>query len=262
MFRYYTAIIFLSIVAMFVVQLGINGSHTLTKSRKKLFHGLFNAIIIAAFCEWFGNYLQGTGASTRVLHIVVKAIEFSVAPSIAFFMAWIIDKRNEKAIYVYLLIQAAIECISGVFGFVYYVDGQSNYMHGTFYWIYIIGYMLSILYCIYIVLKNLKKYQYNGSTSFLSIICFMLAGIVIQLCDSNLRVDYVVLGIASIMLYVFTLEMIYQTDELTELINRRGFENYISHIDESCAIIFFDVDKFKEINDNYGHAAGDKVCIF
>ena len=37
--------------------------------------------------------------------------------------------------------------------------------------------------------------------------------------------DYVVLGIASIMLYVFTLEMIYQTDELTELINRRGFEN-------------------------------------
>lgn len=38
-------------------------------------------------------------------------------------------------------------------------------------------------------------------------------------------VDYVVLGIALIMLYVFTLEMIYQTDELTELINRRGFEN-------------------------------------
>lgn len=36
MFRYYTAIIFLSIVAMFAVQLGINGSHTLTKSRKKL----------------------------------------------------------------------------------------------------------------------------------------------------------------------------------------------------------------------------------
>lgn len=72
-------------------------------------------------------------------------------------------------------------------------------------------------------------------------------------------VDYVVLGIALIILYVFTLEMIYQTDELAELINRRGFENYISHIDESCAIIFFDVDKFKEMNDNYGHAAGDKM---
>lgn len=72
-------------------------------------------------------------------------------------------------------------------------------------------------------------------------------------------VYYVVLGIALIMLYVFTLEMIYQTDELAELINRRGFENYISHIDESCAIIFFDVDKFKEMNDNYGHAAGDKM---
>ena len=61
------------------------------------------------------------------------------------------------------------------------------------------------------------------------------------------------------MLYIFTLEMITQTDELTELINRRGYENYISHIEEKCVILFFDVDNFKTINDTYGHALGDKV---
>lgn len=259
MLHYYTAIIFLSIAAMFVVQLSINESHTLTQSRKRLFHMLFNAIIVAAFCEWLGNYLQGAGESTRILHIVVKAIELSVAPSIAFFISWIIDKQNEKVIYLYLLIHGVIEGLSGVFGFIYSVDKQSNYVHGRFYWIYVAAYMISIFYCIYIVLKNVKKYQYNGSGSFLSIVAFMLLGIGIQSYDSSLKVDYVTLGIASIMLYAFTLEMIHQTDELTGLINRRGFENYVSHMEEKCIILFFDVDSFKQINDNYGHAFGDKV---
>ena len=260
MLRYYTAIIFLSIAAMVIVQIGINESHTLTQGRKDLFHKLFNAIIIAAFCEWFGNYLQGTGVTTRGLHITVKAVEFSVAPSIAFFISWIIERRNEKIIYLYLAVHALIECISGFWGgAIYHIDENSNYMHGEFYWIYITAYMISIAYCIYIVLKNVKRYQYNGAVGFLLIVAFMIGGIIIQLYDSSLRVDYVTLGIASIMLYVFTLEMINQTDELTELINRRGFENYIKQIEEKCMILFFDVDGFKQINDDYGHAFGDDV---
>lgn len=259
MLRYYTAIIFLSIFAMIVIQLGINESHTLTESRKKLFHKLFNAIIIAAFCEWLGNNLQGMGETARIFHIAAKAVEFSVAPSIGFFIAWIIEKRNQKIIYAYLLIQAVMEWSSGIFGFIYSVDENSNYMHGEFYWIYTVSYIISIIYCIYTVLTNVKKYQYNGVINFFCMVTFMITGIVVQSYDSSLRVDYVVLGIASIMLYVFTLEMINQTDELTELINRRGFENYSAHLEEKCIILFFDVDGFKKINDNYGHAFGDKV---
>lgn len=259
MVRYYTVIIFMSILAMIIIQFEIRASRTLTQGRKQLFHMLFNAIIIAAFCEWLGNYLQGTGEGTRMLHIGVKAIELTVAPSIAFFTSWIIEKRNEKCIYIYLLIHGVVECLSGKFGFIYCVDADSNYTHGPFYWIYVLTYLISMVYCIYIVLKNVKKYQYNGVGSFLCLIGFMVTGIVIQMYDSTLKVDYITLGIAAIMLYVFTLEMINQTDELTELINRRGFDNYSSHIEEECMILFFDVDGFKEVNDTYGHAFGDRV---
>lgn len=259
MLHYYTAIIFLSIMAMIIVQMEINTSRTLTQGRKRLFHMLFNAIIIAAFCEWLGNYLQGTGEGTRMLHIAVKATEFTVAPSIAFFTSWVIEKRNEKMIYMYLLIHGVLEILSGKFGLIYYVDADSNYAHGPFYWFYVVTYLFSLVYCIYIVLKNVKKYQYNGIGSFLGVVAFMVTGIVIQLYDSTLKVDYITLGIAAIMLYVFTLEMINQTDELTELINRRGFEIYSSHMEEECMILFFDVDGFKEVNDTYGHAFGDRV---
>lgn len=259
MFEYYTAIIFLNIFAMIVLQFCIGSSNTLTVQRKKLFRTLFAAITIAALGEWLGVFLEGKDSSTRWLHIVAKAVELSVAPSIAFIFAWIIEKKWTKPIAAYLILQCIAECLSGIFGFIYYVDENNHYFHGEFYWVYIAAYLISIGYTICIVLRNVKKYQYNGVTFFLLTVALLCTGIIIQLCNSALKVDYVTLGIASTIIYVFTLEMIQQTDELTELLNRRGFDNCISHIDQKCIVAFFDVDNFKEINDTYGHAFGDTV---
>ena len=56
------------------------------------------------------------------------------------------------------------------------------------------------------------------------------------------------------------------TDHLTGLLNRQGFEaaldDAIRNADENAmqlACIFIDLDRFKWINDNFGHAAGDEV---
>lgn len=254
---YYSVLILLSVIAVSVVQLCVSKSSTLSTSRKKVFHLLFSTIAVAAVCEWLGICLQGTGESTRTLHIIVKAVELSIAPAIALFVAWIIERRRARVLYALLLVHAAIECLSGVFGFIYYVDSESNYVHAAFYWVYVAAYLMTIVYCIYIVLRNVRKYQYSGISYFLATVGLMLLGIVIQLLQSQLRVVYFTLALASMMLYVFTLEMIHQTDELTELVNRRGFENCIAHIEERCVIIFFDVDRFKRVNDSYGHAFGD-----
>jgi diguanylate cyclase (GGDEF)-like protein len=59
-----------------------------------------------------------------------------------------------------------------------------------------------------------------------------------------------------------------RTDSLTGLLNRRAFfeELDASLIQSrrngmSCAVILFDVDRFKEINDVFGHRTGDNVLI-
>jgi diguanylate cyclase (GGDEF)-like protein len=56
------------------------------------------------------------------------------------------------------------------------------------------------------------------------------------------------------------------TDPLTGILNRRGFEREIARaisfarrMNVECTLLFFDLNGFKQINDNYGHDAGDLV---
>lgn len=56
------------------------------------------------------------------------------------------------------------------------------------------------------------------------------------------------------------------TDPLTGLANRRRFEEFCDReilrfrrYDVPCSLMMLDIDHFKQVNDTYGHAAGDKV---
>ena len=59
------------------------------------------------------------------------------------------------------------------------------------------------------------------------------------------------------------------TDQLTGIYNRRvifealdeAMENSKQSKDRQFATIMFDIDFFKQVNDNYGHAGGDAVLI-
>lgn len=56
------------------------------------------------------------------------------------------------------------------------------------------------------------------------------------------------------------------TDELTGIANRRGFDTHMEdelwralRFGQSLAVVMFDLDRFKSVNDTYGHPQGDLV---
>lgn len=60
------------------------------------------------------------------------------------------------------------------------------------------------------------------------------------------------------------LESLSVTDELTGLLNRRGFDMHLGRTlaqrrrgERGGIVLMIDLDRFKQINDTYGHAAGD-----
>ena len=64
------------------------------------------------------------------------------------------------------------------------------------------------------------------------------------------------------------LKLLALTDPMTKLYNRRHFSSISRHIlnlarrDKSqIAVVMIDIDRFKNINDNYGHYFGDEVII-
>ena len=56
-------------------------------------------------------------------------------------------------------------------------------------------------------------------------------------------------------------ERLSRVDPLTGLMNRRAFVDVVSTIKQSYVLAVFDIDRFKAINDTYGHGAGDQVLI-
>jgi diguanylate cyclase (GGDEF)-like protein len=59
-----------------------------------------------------------------------------------------------------------------------------------------------------------------------------------------------------------------RTDQLTGLLNRRGFDELVPHElagarrNGSCVgVVTFDIDHFKRINDRHGHDVGDQVLV-
>lgn len=57
-------------------------------------------------------------------------------------------------------------------------------------------------------------------------------------------------------------------DPLTKVFNRRALQNYLHNLTQKknlkreLHLLMIDIDNFKQINDKYGHIAGDKILVF
>ncbi len=91
---------------------------------------------------------------------------------------------------------------------------------------------------------------------------FVVFGTSIQVLAPQLHVSWLCISFTTCLYFTYYCELYHQIDGLTDLLNRHAYESYICKINgaKDAAILFFDIDDFKNINDKYGHPFGD-YCL-
>ena len=259
---YYTVNTVFVVFAMMIMLAAVSFNTTLDRERKNITRVLFLVISTAALCEWLGNALDGTPAKYIWLHKLVKYIELCSAPYLGLLCGKSLSSHIlwEKHISRLLALHVALETVTLFTGQIWYVDAQNIYHHGPLYAVYIAFYCFGVVYYLVQGLQTFWHYQQSGGVMVLLVTVFLVSGIAVFLYDSDVEIVWLVVGISAIMLYKFYGDILQQVDGLTELGNRWSFEDYLKRYRGAGVILFFDVDRFKLINDTFGHAVGDK-CL-
>lgn len=120
------------------------------------------------------------------------------------------------------------------------------------------------LYMLYFIVKNKNKLSRQAFWIFINFFALPILGMVALLFDSKLHFSWTVIVLGILVIYIFLESSTNEEDYLTKLYNRKSSELYITHMfetKEAFGVIILDLNLFKNINDNFGHLAGDIVLI-
>lgn len=262
MISHYTAIVFISAISMFIMILGVNSNCFMPLKRKRSFQLLFFLLIIINLAEWLAAGVNGKSGELKNIHLYAKFTEFILAPIIPVVCTDAIGgDKNTQVMSIPIIINTILQIFSLATNIIFYIDLDNVYHRGVFYPIYIFWVICSILFLVIHCVRFGRKYEFNNGL-FLMLNLLLVGGIIVaQLLVSELRLDWTCVSISSIMLYIYYDQLVQQVDDLTKLLNRRSYNCKIENFHKRAAILFFDVDNFKNINDTYGHNFGDECLI-
>lgn len=233
----------------------------LPKKSRRGFIFTFLSVGIVAIAEWFSFYAGITGDQSRHINIISSIVIFTIAPFIPYIVASsIIDLKYNLLYRCTLIMNFFLQCLSARFGFIYYVDSAGIYFRGNFYWIYILIYFVMTI-LLFVSAHNLsKKYQNKNKYILILIGILLLSGMLTQMMYSDIPIVWLTGAITAILMYIYFYALVNQMDALTTLLNRRCYENQLRNLKNDAVIILLDVNKFKGVNDTFGHPYGD-YCL-
>ena len=257
---------FLIITAIDVFVLGVmcyftKNSDALNKRQRYWFIRSFVLIIVISILEVITILVDQKHTSFRWVNIAANYLGFGLTPAIPIFLACALGKnRSMKYAILVELVYLLLLAVTFPMKLVFYVDDNNHYMRGRFFGLYLAVYITSTLYLLIKTLQVAAAYQNNNKAGIYLINVFLLLGTMIQVIFPQVHVSWLCVSLLSILYYTYCSAMWQQLDELTGLLNQKSYLNQTALLSQGGALIVFDVDNFKPINDTFGHLTGDK-CL-
>lgn len=260
----YFVMVFITIASMMTMLTHFFENETLSRKSKNEFRTIALLIITGVLCECISICLDDSSLDLRYVHGLIKAVEFSIAPIIPITYVKIIKVKENSQITAriltaIILFNTVCELISIFIPFIFFIDESNIYRHGSFYWIYIIMYTSGTIYFVISLLSYTKKYQSRNIATLLAILIFLGTGLMLRFINDAINSDWLLVAVAYILFIVYYSDLSLKVDPLTMLLNRKSYEHRLKKLDYKTAIILFDANDFKSINDTYGHQHGDII---
>lgn len=199
---------------------------------------------------------------------IINAIGFGISPLIIYFLIFFCD--NEEGIplkgKIILLIPNIINiilCLISIFVGLIFSFKNGIYQRGPLflYVSFVFAFYIFILF--WQNLRNNNRFAKKEFNILLWTILIVIISSSVQMIFGEIHTIWVSVSIGLFVYYVFIRDMQFEYDIMTELKNRSTYEKDLLEVkkENKVSIIVFDINNMKEINDTYGHAAGDDAII-